>query len=82
MQHTGESHCLTCRRPLQLDNRISLASYCSKRCYDKSRRDNTRTLIAECRTCRESIKPKRVDSKFCSSKCRPAAYRKRKEETE
>jgi hypothetical protein len=56
---------------------------CYQRCYRRSRRGQTSTVpwkahTPRCEACREPILGrKRADAKFCSGKCRQAAYRTR-----
>jgi len=49
----------------------------------KERRDAARTALPDsiCTHCQQSFRPLRKDVKFCSDKCRQAAYRERKKVT-
>ncbi len=54
--------------------------FCCDRCewnYYNERKKRPMATIAKCNNCGDEFKPKRIDAKTCSSKCRQAAYRKK-----
>lgn len=78
----GRSQILTCRYCGQEFEkyRTRRKLYCSDICASKDsirrrreRREHSR--IKKCEFCHNTFEPKRNDSKFCSNKCRQAAYR-------
>jgi len=78
----GSDPCMGCERAVyQSSLRARRWSYCSHDCRDKALREAHALRMAqrrfECAGCGEEYEPTRSDARYCSSRCRQAAYRVR-----
>ena len=73
-------NCQVCGRPVMAKRQLRHIT-CCENCRQKIYRPSKKIHItyATCEGCGESFHTKRTDSKYCSSKCRQAAYRKKEE---
>src|SRR5262249_44229130 len=76
--------CQQCGRPVHngLNRRRYLRTFCSSFCRQqfavREARERRRRATQVCPTCGEVFEPPRADAKFCSSRCRQRAYRRRR----
>jgi endogenous inhibitor of DNA gyrase (YacG/DUF329 family) len=75
--------CESCGRPVH-DERNTYRTFCSEQCRHagnlaaaRDERRRARGATRACEPCGDQFEPTRSDSRFCSSACRQAAYRRR-----
>jgi hypothetical protein len=87
----NERTCAGCGEPIFTPTNARNGHWyaCSNRCYQRAYRKRRRgrksviewngdSAYPRCEACKKTLKPSRIDAKFCSNKCRQWHYRRRK----